>query len=162
MICFYARLKDPKEAYKSVVMLEKIFLGDNLLSISPAGIAGAESDIYAFDGNTASATGIAEMLIQDYENYIELLPCLPNEWNDGYFEGFRIRGGGELNLYWEKGRVQKVVLTSLVNNIFNFKIDDFKRMKFTVNGKAKRHEIIKNGILSFSLKKDDILIITSY
>ncbi len=161
MICFYARLKDPEKAYKSIVMFEKTFLGNNLLSISPAGIAGAESDIYAFDGNTASAAGIAEMLVQDHEGYIEFLPCLPREWSSGYFEGFRIRGGAELDLYWEKGIIQKAKLTALSNYTFNIKTDHFDHAKFTLNGKTIIPEKLENGIVSLSLMQGDVLTITS-
>lgn len=161
MICFYARLKEPVEAYNSILMFEKSFLGKNLLSISPAGIAGAESDIYAFDGNTASAAGIAEMLVQDHEGYVAFLPCLPEEWKDGSFEGFRIRGGGVLDLYWRGGTIQKAILTSLVNHTFHIKIENFDSVKFAVNEKVIRPEQIENGIVRVSLKKGYVLTIES-
>lgn len=37
-----------------------------MFTVSPAGIAGAGEDIFAFDGNTAGAAGIAEMLLQSH------------------------------------------------------------------------------------------------
>ncbi|MEL7598957.1 MAG: glycoside hydrolase family 95 protein [Proteiniphilum sp.] len=161
MICFYARLKDAPMAYESVQMFEQNFLADNLLSISPAGIAGAESAIYAFDGNTASAAGIAEMLMQDHEGYIEFLPCLPEEWSDGYFEGLSIRGGGELDLYWKKDNVREATLVASVNNTFHIKTNNSSSVKFTVNGKIAKPEKMENGIVTFFLKKDDVLKIAS-
>ena len=51
MICFYARLRDADKAYESVKILEGKLSRDNLMTVSPGGIAGAENDIYAFDGN---------------------------------------------------------------------------------------------------------------
>lgn len=77
MICMYARLKDAQEAYKSVQLLQGKLSRENLMTVSPGGIAGAEGDIYSFDGNPAGTAGMAEMLIQNHEGYVEFLPCLP-------------------------------------------------------------------------------------
>ena len=84
MICMYARLKDAQEAYKSVQLLQGKLSRENLMTVSPGGIAGAEGDIYSFDGNPAGTAGMAEMLIQNHEGYVEFLPCLPVEWKDGF------------------------------------------------------------------------------
>ena len=81
MICMYARLKDAQEAYKSVQLLQGKLSRENLMTVSPGGIAGAEGDIYSFDGNPAGTAGMAEMLVQNHEGYVEFLPCLPDEWN---------------------------------------------------------------------------------
>ena len=71
MICMYARLKDAQEAYKSVQLLQGKLSRENLMTVSPGGIAGAEGDIYSFDGNPAGTAGMAEMLIQNHEGYVE-------------------------------------------------------------------------------------------
>lgn len=93
MICMYARLKDAQEAYKSVQLLQGKLSRENLMTVSPGGIAGAEGDIYSFDGNPAGTAGMAEMLIQNHEGYVEFLPCLPVEWKDGSFKGLCLTGG---------------------------------------------------------------------
>ena len=95
MICMYARLKDAQEAYKSVQLLQGKLSRENLMTVSPGGIAGAEGDIYSFDGNPAGTAGMAEMLIQNHESYVEFLPCLPVEWKDGSFKGLCLKGGAE-------------------------------------------------------------------
>jgi len=160
MICFYARLKDEQMAYKSLQMFERSFLGNNLLSISPAGIAGAESDIYEFDGNTATAAGIAEMLIQDHEGYIEFLPCLPNLWKNGSFRGLRVRGGLEVDLDWKNSRIRKAVMKSTTQHTFHVKIDDIDGVEFIINGEKEQPKQVKNGIVTFLLNKGDTLILT--
>lgn len=93
MICMYARLKDAQEAYKSVQLLQGKLSRENLMTVSPGGIAGAEGDIYSFDGNPAGTAGMAEMLVQNHEGYVEFLPCLPVEWKDGSFKGLCLKGG---------------------------------------------------------------------
>ena len=95
MICMYARLKDAQEAYKSVQLLQGKLSRENLMTVSPGGIAGAEGDIYSFDGNPAGTAGMAEMLVQNHEGYVEFLPCLPVEWKDGSFKGLCLKGGAE-------------------------------------------------------------------
>ena len=91
MICMYARLKDAQEAYKSVQLLQGKLSRENLMTVSPGGIAGAEGDIYSFDGNPAGTAGMAEMLVQNHEGYVEFLPCLPVEWKDGSFKGLCLK-----------------------------------------------------------------------
>ncbi|MCD8318687.1 MAG: hypothetical protein LUC45_07565 [Paraprevotella sp.] len=72
MICFYARLKDAPKAEESLNTLLTNFSRENLLTISPKGIAGAPFDVFVFDGNAAGAAGLAEMLVQGHEGYVEL------------------------------------------------------------------------------------------
>ena len=92
MINFFARLKEPEKALNSINILLKDLTRENLLTISVAGIAGANYDIFVLDGNEAAASGIAEMLIQSHEDYIEFLPALPAEWKTGYYKGAMCQG----------------------------------------------------------------------
>ena len=43
---------------------------------------------------------------------IRLLPCLPDAWPDGRLRGVRCRGGFEVDVFWEKGRLKRVNITS--------------------------------------------------
>lgn len=47
------------------------------------------------------AAGIAEMLIQSHNGYIELLPTPAYGWVNGSFTGLRARGGFECDLKWQ-------------------------------------------------------------
>ena len=156
MICNYARLYDAEDAYNSVVLLQRNFSRENLLTISPEGIAGAPYDIFIFDGNEAGGAGIAEMLIQSHEGYIDLLPALPQAWNDGYFKGLSVRGGANVDCEWKKGSIQKVKIIATVDNNFVLKLRKTDNIPlFYKNGKQIMYKQKGDGYLRFSLARGE-------
>ena len=157
MICLYARLKDAKEAYKSIQDFERKLTRENLFSISPAGIAGAANDIYAFDGNPAAAAGIAEMLIQNHQGYVEFIPCLPEQWKDGSFKGLCIRGGAEAAATWKNTMITNASIKATTDNTFTVKLPQGKDYNVLLNGKKANVEADANNCITISMKKGDLL-----
>lgn len=157
MINFYARLKEPELAYSSVFILLKNLTRENLLTISVSGIAGAKLDIFVLDGNEAGASGIAEMLIQSHEGYIEFLPALPKEWGTGYYKGLCARDGAVADVSWENGAIKKALLKANINNSYDIKLPDIANAKFFINGNVYKVESVKGDIASINLKKNDLL-----
>lgn len=159
MICFYARLFDAQQAYRSVVQLQRDFARENLLTISPEGIGGAPSDIFVFDGNEAGGAGIAEMLVQSHEGYIEFLPALPQQWSTGYYKGLCVAGGAETDLEWVNGKAKRASIKATANNIFAVKLPGGVAPKLSKNGKTVKADINK-GVVRIELKKGDRLELT--
>lgn len=157
MICLYARLKDAKEAYKSILDFERKLTRENLFSISPAGIAGAPYDIYAFDGNAAAAAGITEMLIQSHQGYIEFIPCLPEQWKDGSFKGLCIKGGAEVSATWKNSTITYASLKATARNKFCLKLPKKNIYKVILNGTVQNITLDSKGCFLISMKKGDIL-----
>ena len=133
------------------------FSRENLFTMSPKGIAGAEWDIFVFDGNTAGAAGIAEMLIQSHGRYIRLLPCLPSEWADGSFSGLCVRGGGEMSVRWEKSVITYASLKATADNTFSLQLPERTDYRFTLNDKKVELNSDSQGIITVVLKKNDLL-----
>lgn len=157
MICMYARLKDAQEAYKSVQLLQGKLSRENLMTVSPGGIAGAEGDIYSFDGNPAGTAGMAEMLVQNHEGYVEFLPCLPDEWKEGSFKGLCIRGGAEVAAEWTNAVINSASLKATVNQTFKVKLPQGKSYKVMLNGKEAVANPDAKGLITVDMKKNDLL-----
>lgn len=134
-INFYARLLDGEKAYESLKGLYTGFMRENLMTVSPAGIAGAESDIFSFDATEAAVAGVCEMLLQSYDGMLNFLPALPKAWKNGSIKGVCARGGIEADFAWKNRKVVSATLRSHVDQTVSVR----------VNGKEKTVEL-KAGV----------------
>lgn len=80
---------------------------------------------FQIDGNFGGTAGIAEMLIQSQNGYIQFLPALPDAWPDGSFKGFCVRGGGVVNAEWTDHKVTSAELTANVSNRFKIMVPGY-------------------------------------
>jgi alpha-L-fucosidase 2 len=112
LVVYYARFLKGDDAHKYLVGLVAKAAGDNLLTFSSAGIAGADQNIFAVDGNTAGAAGIAEILLQSQAGYIELLPALHGTWPTGSVRGLCARGGFVVDMAWRDGKLLSATVRS--------------------------------------------------
>jgi alpha-L-fucosidase 2 len=79
---------------------------------------------FQIDGNFGATAGIAEMLLQSHLNEIHLLPALPTAWSKGSVKGLRARGGYEVDITWDGGKVTHYRITSATEKEVNIRIND--------------------------------------
>ncbi|MCH6256538.1 glycoside hydrolase family 95 protein [Puniceicoccaceae bacterium K14] len=98
-----ARTKEAEKAHEVYVKFIRERTLPNLWTTHPP---------FQIDGNFGTMAGVAEMLIQSHEKYIELLPALPSAWSSGHYQGLVARGNFEISAIWEDGQAKSFEITS--------------------------------------------------
>ena len=67
---------------------------------------------FQIDGNYGCTSGIAEMLLQSYDDVITILPALPSAWISGNVRGLKAQGDYTVDEDWENGQPTRIAVTN--------------------------------------------------
>jgi alpha-L-fucosidase 2 len=124
-ICMWARM----ERGDKVAEYTQALLGGVANNLHRAGASNQSDASYGY------TAGIAEALIQSHAGEISLLPALPTTWSAiGEVTGLRARGGYEVYMKWEKGKLISAEITNPAGGVCNVRY----------NGKVAKVTIPKN------------------
>ena len=98
---------------------------------------------FQIDGNFGGIAGVAEMLVQSQEGFVELLPAIPASWTVGEFKGLCVRGGAVLDVAWNT----TALVVSVASNVKNSSLKIKKPEGF------KRYSMHKGGV-TIAINKD--------
>jgi alpha-L-fucosidase 2 len=138
-MALWARLYDGNRA-------EKIFRGYIKEQCYPQLFAKCGTPLQ-IDGTQGVAAGITEMLIQSHEGVIDLLPALPEKWDEGRFDGVCARGGFELDMAWKDQNLTSLEIISRAGE--TCRVDAGGRFNVMKDGKNIKSKTHRDGSLEF-------------
>ncbi|WP_372933227.1 glycosyl hydrolase family 95 catalytic domain-containing protein [Mariniphaga sediminis] len=155
-----ARLYRGDEAYGQLKSMLPIHMLDNLLITcndwgGKGGLAWFEGvKLFQVEANIGLASSIIEMIFQDRQHLLRFLPALPSALPNGEVKGLRARGGFEVGLKWEEGKLISSRIISLTGNLCRVKDNGFDKVRITSDGEEVEYSHNKDkGIISFDTQK---------
>ena len=110
------------------------------------------------DGNFSFTAAIVEMLLQSHNGEIRLLPALPESWSKGHLEGLRARGGFEVDIVWESGRLTQAQVKSIIGN--NCRIRTSVPLTVKSNTETIKPDQVGPRIIEFATRPGTVYVLT--
>jgi alpha-L-fucosidase 2 len=86
---------------------------------------------FQVDGNFGATGGLVELVLQSHRRVpgtrtpiVQLLPALPASWQTGAITGLRARGGFEVDLAWEAGKLKQATLRGTLGGPVRVQLGD--------------------------------------
>lgn len=118
----WARVGDGNHAYDIVRAFFKGGAYPNMWDSHPP---------FQIDGNFGYTAGVAEMLMQSNAGYINFLPAIPDDWQEGEVSGLVARGNFEVSENWSEGKLTNAEILSKSGGTCQVQYTDWKTLKVT-------------------------------
>ncbi len=103
---------------------------------------------FQIDGNYGCTSGVAECLLQSYDDVITILPALPSAWVNGSVKGLKAQGNFNVDETWAEGKPTTV---SITNNL-----DEDRTVSIRLNKKVETYKIKANETLNFDCTSGEL------
>ena len=119
--------------------------------------------IFQIEASSGTTAAIAEMLLQSDEEFIEILPAIPTNWDTGAYTGLVARGNTEVSVSWTEGVANKINVTPKCSGEIAIKYPNFANVT-VYNSKGEKVEcsLSKDKILTFSGVAGETYYITCF
>lgn len=102
---------------------------------------------FQIDGNYGCTSGIAEMLLQSYDDVITILPALPSAWKDGSVSGLKAQGNFTVSVTWQDSKATAIRITSGAGMPLRIRYDGLDDIGYTFRLNGKSIAPISNGTI---------------
>ena len=145
----WARLFDSNMVYENLQKLIAYSTNPNMFDNHPP---------FQIDGNFGGASGITEALMQSHSGEINILPALPEEWQEGEICGLKAKGNFEVSVRWSKGKLTEAVIESLAGAKCRVRTNTV--VSVSSNGENVNSKL-EGGVISFDTEPGKTYIIRS-
>lgn len=142
----YARCLDGDKAHYN---LQRALRHSTSYTIAMGGQGGCYYNLFdahspfQIDGNYGCTSGVAEMLLQSYDDVITILPALPSSWKNGSVKGLKAQGNYTVDEEWSEGKATAVRITN------NQDVD--RQVSVRYDNKVATFDISANATLDIDL-----------
>ncbi|HEK85437.1 MAG TPA: glycoside hydrolase family 95 protein [Candidatus Aminicenantes bacterium] len=152
MAC-WARLHEPEKAMDNFLYYLKKYTFNNLFAIC--------SNALQVDGSFGMTAAIAEMLLQSNEGFLDFLPSLPATWSTGRINGLVARGGFEVNLEWENGKLKMAEIMSKKGDVCRIKVKPGRKLKIVGSKGPVSYKKVTRDLVEFKTRAGEKYFISS-
>ncbi|MDO5748254.1 MAG: glycoside hydrolase N-terminal domain-containing protein [Planctomycetia bacterium] len=106
--------------------------------------------------------GVAAMLLQSFQGYIEPLPALPQDWSDGSYTGMKARGNFEVDAQWSAGRLNRLAIRSGSGKVCRLRYPGIAKARVELKGAPISYKALDPWTIEFETEKGSEYIVRDF